>query len=273
MSLIRSGEKSGNLADTLLKLAEHREKLQILREQIKRASQYPLVMLMTIFAVSYIMLTMVIPEFEQLFRGMGAELPWLTKKVLLFSKLIRSHSLTILLFVCGSAYLLRILYQRSDRIKLKMSRYLLIIPVFGPIVTKHSLARFSRTLATNYRSGLPILENISLSAMTTGNLYFQQAIGKAHQNILLGAPIYMALKDEHVFPELLVQMVMIGEQSGKLDDMLEKLASIYDEEASNSINRLSTLLEPMLILILGIIIGGLVIAMYLPIFNLTSLLG
>lgn len=273
LSLVKAGELSGNLENALKKLAEQREKVELLKSQTRQAVQYPLIMLCTIIVVCYIMLTMVIPEFEFLFRSMNTELPWITKKLIRLSNLVQNNCLVIFACLSCTAWLLCWSKKHSEKVQLKLSRWSLVIPVFGTINQQSALARFAHTLATNYRSGIPLLNNLAVSAETTGNLYIQKAILRAHQNILLGRSIHQALRDEGAFPELLLQMVMIGEQSGKLDDMLEKLAHMYDNETAQSLNSLSKLIEPILVLLLGIVIGGLVIAMYLPIFNLTSVLG
>ncbi|MCL9781038.1 type II secretion system F family protein [Vibrio sp. S4M6] len=273
IATIQSGELSGHLEQALLNLASHRENIAKLQGKLWQALQYPCLMLTTIIAVSYIMLTLVIPEFDSLFRGMNASLPWLTREVIKLSDLVQSRG-WLVIFIIGSLIgFLIFTIKRSDFAKQKIHQGLLSTPAIGHIVLKLALARACRTLATNYRSGIPVLTNLSLAAQVCGNPFIQQSLDRCHEKILQGQAIHLALREEAIFPELMLQMVMIGEQTGQLDNMLDKLADIYDSEANHSIQSFSKLVEPILILVLGIIVGVLVIAMYLPIFNLTRLLG
>jgi type IV pilus assembly protein PilC len=228
---------------------------------------------LTALAVSYLMLTMVIPEFESMFSGFGADLPWFTSQVLHLSHWVQTYSGFVFLALLAALFSLHIARKRSFRIKLISSRASLKIPVIGTIISKASIAKFSRTLATSFSAGIPILAGLKTSAKTANNIHYQNAIAQVHSDTAAGMPMYIAMRNSDTFPEMVLQMVMIGEESGSLDEMLNRVATIYEFEIDSTVDNLGKILEPMIIIFLGVVVGGLVVAMYLPIFNLMSVLG
>ncbi|WP_428771458.1 type II secretion system F family protein [Vibrio sp.] len=271
--LLSAGEQAGNLAETLQQLAHYREKSAAIKAKVVKALIYPSSVILVAVTVSYILLTWVIPEFESMFRGFGADLPWFTRQVINLSHWLQDWSLTLLGTSVFSALLLRWLWGHSPRMQLAVSRMSLKIPVFGQIQTKAALARYSRCLATSCKAGIPILNSLRNTTSAVGNLYFQRALEAAYQDISAGMPLSLSLKQTDAFPDMLTQMMMIGEESGKLDDMLDKIANVYEAEVDRTVEQLGQMIEPIIIVLLGGMVGGLVVAMYLPIFNLMSVLG
>ncbi len=273
VDLIQTGEQSGNLSQVFERLATYREKSEQLRAKVIKALIYPAMVVLVALTVSYLMLTVVIPEFETMFHGFGAELPWFTQQVLKLSSWVQSYSLAILITFITASLLFKTVRKKSWLIKLKTSRIGLKTPIIGAIIMKASVAKFSRTLATSFSAGIPILSSLTATAKTAGNAYFENALNNVHRDTASGMPMYVAMRNTEAFPEMVLQMVMIGEESGKLEEMLNKIATIYEFEVDNTVDNLGKILEPLIIVLLGVIIGGLVIAMYLPIFNLMSVLG
>ncbi|WP_300175366.1 type II secretion system F family protein [uncultured Aliivibrio sp.] len=273
IDLVATGEETGSLSQSFARLAEYREKSDALKNKVIKAMIYPSIVMVVAITVTVLMLTLVIPEFEHIFNGFGAELPWFTQKIITLSHALQSYGghLLILLITCISTF--SVIRKKSYSFRMKLSRYSLKLPIVGPILSKAAIAKFSRTLATSFTSGLPILHSLQTTSKTAGNLYYQQAIMSVQQNTAAGMPLYLAMRHIHAFPEMVVQMVMIGEESGKLDDMLNKIAHIYEEEVNNTVDNLGKIIEPFIIVFLGTIIGGLVISMYLPIFNLMNVIG
>lgn len=271
--LIATGELSGNLAEVFERLATYREKSEELRAKVIKALIYPAMVMLVALGVSYLMLTQVIPEFEKMFSGFGADLPWFTRQVLDLSAWMQNWGSFIALGTLSLIISARILVKRSDSFRLMMDRAILKIPVLGAVLSKAAIAKFSRTLATSFSAGIPILTSLKTTSKTSGNLHYQLAVEEVYRDTAAGMPMYVAMRNCDVFPELVLQMVMIGEESGRLDEMLNKVATIYEFEVDNTVDNLSKILEPLIIVFLGVVVGGLVTAMYLPIFNLMSVLG
>ncbi|ANQ27260.1 type II secretion system F family protein [Vibrio natriegens] len=271
--LISTGELSGNLAEVFERLANYREKSEELRAKVIKALIYPAMVMLVALGVSYLMLTQVIPEFEKMFSGFGADLPWFTRQVLDLSAWMQNWGSFIALGTLSLVISARILVKRSDSFRLMMDRAILRIPVLGAVLSKAAIAKFSRTLATSFSAGIPILTSLKTTSKTSGNLHYQLAVEEVYRDTAAGMPMYVAMRNCDVFPELVLQMVMIGEESGRLDEMLNKVATIYEFEVDNTVDNLSKILEPLIIVFLGVVVGGLVTAMYLPIFNLMSVLG
>lgn len=271
--LVATGEQSGNLAEVLQRIAEYREKSQRLNAKVTKALIYPTMVMITAFAVTYLMLTMVIPQFEAMFAGIGAELPWLTQQVLALSAWLQTYSGPSLLGLMLMLGVIKLGLTKSYRLQLLFSRTLLKIPLLGNILTKAAIAKFSRTLATSFNAGIPILEGIRASAKTVGNQHYHQAIKAALLDVTAGMPLYLSLRNCDCFPEMVLQMIMIGEESGRLGEMLHKVADVYEFEIDDTVGNLGKIIEPAIIIFLGIVVGGLIVAMYLPIFNLMSVLG
>ncbi|EQB8874367.1 type II secretion system F family protein [Vibrio cholerae] len=273
VDLVETGEMSGNLPEVFERLATYREKSEQLRTKVIKALIYPSMVVLVALGVSYLMLTMVIPEFESMFKGFGAELPWFTQQVLKLSHWVQAYSLWAFIAIAATIFGLKALRKNSFQIRLKTSRLGLKFPIIGNVLAKASIAKFSRTLATSFAAGIPILASLKTTAKTSGNVHFETAINEVYRDTAAGMPMYIAMRNTDAFPEMVLQMVMIGEESGQLDDMLNKVATIYEFEVDNTVDNLGKILEPLIIVFLGTVVGGLVVAMYLPIFNLMSVLG
>ncbi|EGQ9854284.1 type II secretion system F family protein [Vibrio cholerae] len=273
VDLVETGEMSGNLPEVFERLATYREKSEQLRAKVIKALIYPSMVVLVALGVSYLMLTMVIPEFESMFKGFGAELPWFTQQVLKLSHWVQAYSLWAFIAIAAAIFGLKALRKNSFQIRLKTSRLGLKFPIIGNVLAKASIAKFSRTLATSFAAGIPILASLKTTAKTSGNVHFETAINEVYRDTAAGMPMYIAMRNTEAFPEIVLQMVMIGEESGQLDDMLNKVATIYEFEVDNTVDNLGKILEPLIIVFLGTVVGGLVVAMYLPIFNLMSVLG
>ncbi|MBY8164016.1 type II secretion system F family protein [Vibrio fluvialis] len=273
VDLIQTGEQSGNLAEVFERLATYREKSEQLRAKVIKALIYPSMVILVALGVSCLMLTMVIPEFESMFKGFGAELPWFTQQILKLSHGVQAYSAGAFIASLGLVFGIKAARKKSFVVRLKTSQLSLRFPIIGGVLAKAAIAKFSRTLATSFSAGIPILASLKTTAKTAGNVHFETAIQDVHRHTAAGMPMYIAMRNTQAFPEMVLQMVMIGEESGKLDDMLNKVATIYEFEVDNTVDNLGKILEPLIIVFLGIVVGGLVVAMYLPIFNLMSVLG
>lgn len=273
VDLVATGEQSGNLAEVFERIATYREKSEQLKAKVIKALIYPSMVILTALAVSYLMLTKVIPQFESIFKGFGAELPYFTQQVLKLSHFTQIYGSKTILFIILGTVCFKFIRKKSLHVRLVSSRLGLKIPIIGEVLTKASIAKFARTLATSFSAGIPILSCLKASAKTANNVHFQTAIDGVYTDTSAGMPMYIAMRNSESFPEMVLQMVMIGEESGRLDDMLNKVATIYEFEIDNTVDNLGKILEPLIIIFLGVVVGGLVVAMYLPIFNLMSVLG
>ncbi len=273
IDLVASGEASGNLGEVFKRIATYREKSEQLRAKVVKAMIYPSMVMLVALVVSYLMLTMVIPQFEDMFVGFGSELPWFTQQVLKVSDFTQDYSLFLFGLIATTVIVVKILSKRSYSFRLALSRLSLRIPVIGTVISKAAIAKFSRTLATSFGAGIPILSCLKTSARTANQLHYQTALETVHQDTAAGMPLYLAMRHSNVFPEMTLQMVMIGEESGRLDEMLNKVATIYEIEIDDTVDNLGKILEPMIIVFLSLVVGSLVVAIYLPIFNLMSVIG
>lgn len=273
IDLIATGEQTGNLAEVFERIATHREKSERLNAKILKALIYPTAVIVTSLLVTYLLLTVVIPQFKEMFDHFGAQLPWFTRQVIALASLVQSYSLHLLSAVFILLVTVKLAYTKSHTTKKLINQMQLKAPLIGKMLTKASIARFSRTLATSFNAGIPILTALKASSQNTSNLQFQTGIEIVARDTTAGVPLYIAMRNSGLFPEMVLQMVMIGEESGRLDEMLYKIANIYEFEIDNTVDNLGKILEPLIIVFLGVVIGGLVIAMYLPIFNLMSVLG
>lgn len=271
--LVTTGEQSGNLPEIFERLATYREKSEELRSKVVKAMIYPSMVVLVALGVSFMMLTMVIPEFEKMFQGFGAELPWFTQQVLHLSHWLQAYSLLLVLIIGGSIFAFKSMRKNSFAFRLRTSKMALKIPVLGEVLSKAAIAKFSRTLATSFSAGIPILSALKTTAKTAGNIYYEVAVDDVHTDTAAGMPMYVAMRNTEAFPEMVLQMVMIGEESGSLDEMLNKVATVYEFEVDNTVDNLGKILEPLIIVFLGVVVGGLVVSMYLPIFNMMSVLG
>jgi type IV pilus assembly protein PilC len=267
-SLIESGEASGSLETMLDRVALYKEKTEALKQKIKKAVKYPIAVICVAVVVTGILLVKVVPTFQELFQGFGAELPAFTQFVINLSEGLQSNFLTVL--IVGVALILGFTEarKRSQGFHDAVDRLLLRIPVVGPITHKATVARFARTLSTTFAAGVPLIEALDACAGATGNVVYRRAVLQVKEDVATGQQLQFAMRSTGVFPAMALQMTAIGEESGALDAMLGKVATYYEDEVDNLVDGLTSMLEPMIMAILGVLIGGLIIAMYLPIFQL-----
>jgi len=268
VNLVTAGEHAGILEGILHKLATYMEKTEALKSKIKSALFYPIAVVVVAFVITCILMIFVIPQFQELFSGFGADLPALTQVVINMSKWFQSYWWLLIGGTIGFVVGLIQLKNRSIRFAHFVDRLVLKLPIIGDIIEKSAIARFSRTLATMFAAGTPMVEAMTSVAGACGNIVFYDATMKMRDEIATGTQLQVAMRDTNLFPNMVVQMVAIGEESGALDAMLEKVADWYEQEVDDAVDALTSLLEPLIMSVLGVIIGGLVIAMYLPIFKM-----
>lgn len=269
-NLVGAGEQSGALETLLDKIATYKEKTEELKGKVKKALMYPIAVLIVAFVVCAILLIFVVPQFESLFQGFGADLPAFTQAVINLSEFFQAYWWAVFGGIGIAIFIFINAKQRSPAMRRGLDALSLKIPVIGTILEKSSIARFARTMATMFAAGVPLVEAMDSVAGATGNAIFYEATMKMKDDVATGTQLQQSMKQTGIFPNMVVQMVAIGEESGSLDEMLSKVADFYEEEVDNLVDGLSSLLEPMIMAILGVLVGGLVIAMYLPIFKLGS---
>lgn len=267
-SLVSAGEQSGALEALLDKIAIYKEKTEELKGKVKKALFYPTAVLAVAFIVMAILLIFVVPQFESIFRGFGADLPAFTKMAINLSNFSQAYWWAIFIGISFTIFGFKYAKQRSPTMRRRLDILSLKIPVVGGILKKSAIARFARTLATMFAAGVPLVEAMEAVAGATGNALYYEATMKMKDDVSTGTQLQQSMKQTGVFPNLMVQMVAIGEESGSLDEMLSKVADFYEEEVDNLVDGLSSLLEPLIMVALGVLVGGLVIAMYLPIFKM-----
>jgi type IV pilus assembly protein PilC len=267
-NLVRAGEHAGILETLLHKIATYKEKTEAIKAKIKKALFYPTAVIVVAGIVTAILLIFVVPQFEELFTGFGASLPAFTQMVINLSRFMQDWWFIVLLGIIGIIYGFIHLKRRSVKFGHLLDKMALKTPIVGVILNKAAIARFSRTLSTMFAAGVPLVEAMDSVAGATGNIVYSDAILRIRDEVSTGRQLNAAMKDAALFPNMVVQMVAIGEESGALDDMLAKVADFYEDEVDNAVDSLSSLLEPLIMAILGVLVGGLVIAMYLPIFKL-----
>lgn len=271
-NLVRVGEQSGTLDRQLEQLAGMLEQRRVLHKKVRKAMIYPLMLLLTGLGVSAILLLEVIPKFESMFSGMGVALPAFTQWVIDLSTGLSRFAPLLLVMGVVLGFAMRQLHRQHAPARLWIARRALGLPVFGRLLGQAALARFARSLATSYSAGVPLLDALGTVARVSGGDLHEQAVLRLRQGMANGQGLHQAMAAEPLFPPLLVQLTAIGESSGTLDQMLEKAASHYEEQVSQALEQLTSLLEPAIVLVLGLLVGGLVVAMYLPIFQLGSLI-
>ena len=267
-SLVESGETAGALETMLDRVATYKEKTEQLKAKIKKALTYPIAVMVVAMVVTGILLIKVVPVFAETFAGFGADLPAFTLFVLGLSESLQNSWMMVLFLIGVSLIGLREARFRSPKFAYQVDKYMLKIPVVGHIVYNSIIARFARTLATTFSAGVPIVDALESVAGAAGNRLYADAILQVRDDVMTGIQLQQAIKSRKIFPTLLHQMAAIGEESGALDEMLEKAAIYYEEAVDNSVDNLTSLLEPMIMSVLGVLVGGLLIAMYLPIFQL-----
>ncbi|MBI6768334.1 type II secretion system F family protein [Pseudomonas syringae] len=267
-NLVDAGEQAGALESLLDRVASYKEKTEKLKAKIKKAMTYPAAVLIVAVIVSGILLIKVVPQFQSVFAGFGAELPTFTLMVIGLSEVVQKWWLAIVGLFFASVFIFKRAYKRSQKFRDSLDRFLLKVPVIGPLIFKSSVARYARTLATTFAAGVPLVEALDSVAGATGNVVFRNAVNKVKQDVSTGMQLNFSMRSTGVFPSLAIQMTAIGEESGALDNMLDKVATYYEDEVDNMVDSLTSLMEPMIMAVLGVVVGGLVIAMYLPIFKL-----
>jgi type IV pilus assembly protein PilC len=268
INLVNAGEQSGALETMLDKLATYKEKVEALKAKVKKALFYPIAVLIVAFVVTVILLVFVVPQFEELFNSFGADLPALTRFVIDLSEFMQDWWWMIAGGIAGAVYVFFRIKKTSPKLQESWDRMALKAPVVGEIATKSAIARFSRTLETMSAAGVPLVEAMESVAGATGNIIYHNASLKIRDEVSQGTQLQTSMRNTGLFPNMAIQMVSIGEEAGSLDAMLAKVADFYEAEVDNAVDALTSLLEPIIMAVLGVLIGGLIIAMYLPIFKL-----
>ncbi|MBN3471365.1 type II secretion system F family protein [Pseudomonas savastanoi pv. phaseolicola] len=267
-NLVDAGEQAGALESLLDRVASYKEKTEKLKAKIKKAMTYPTAVLIVAGIVTGILLIKVVPQFQSVFSSFGAELPAFTLMVVGLSEFAQHWWLAIISLFFASAFMFKRAYKQSQIFRDRIDRLMLKFPIIGPLIFKSSVARYARTLATTFAAGVPLVEALDSVAGATGNVVFRNAVNKVKQDVSTGMQLNFSMRSTGVFPSLAIQMTAIGEESGALDTMLDKVATYYEDEVDNMVDNLTSLMEPMIMVVLGVVVGGLVLAMYLPIFQL-----
>jgi len=266
--LVEAGEQAGALESLLDKIATYKEKTEAIKKKIKKALTYPAAVLVVAFVVTTILLIFVIPSFEDLFKGFGADLPTFTRMVIDLSAFVRSEGLILATMLGGAVAAFLYFKKRSRTFRHFLDRMMLKLPIIGPIMQKAAISRYARTLSTMFAAGVPLVEAMESVAGATGNIVFEHAVLRIRDEVATGQRLQQAMENTDLFPNMVIQMIAVGEESGSLDEMSAKVADFFEEDVDNAVDNLSSLLEPLIMAILGVLVGGLVVAMYLPIFKL-----
>jgi type IV pilus assembly protein PilC len=270
INLVEAGEQAGALETLLDKIATYKEKTEAIKKKIKKALTYPAAVLVVAFIVTTILLIFVIPAFEDLFQGFGADLPTFTRMVIDLSLFVRTQGWYLAIAIGAGIGAFLYFKKRSRAMRHWLDRMALKVPVVGPILEKAAIARYARTLSTMFSAGVPLVEALESVAGATGNIVYEQGVLQMRDEVATGTRLQQAMENTDLFPNMVIQMIAVGEESGSLDSMSAKVADFYEEEVDNAVDNLSSLLEPMIMAILGVLVGGLVVAMYLPIFKMGS---
>ena len=272
-NLVRAGESAGVLETVLDTIATYKENIETLKGKIKKAMFYPAMVVAVAILVSSILLIWVVPQFEEVFKGFGADLPAFTKMIIAMSDFMISWWWLMLLGTVGLVVAFIMLKKRSPAFAHFLDRTVLKVPVIGQIMHNAAIARFSRTLAVTFKAGVPLVEALDSVSGATGNMVYTEAVRRIRDDVAVGYQLNMAMKQTNLFPHMVVQMAAIGEEAGALDAMLFKVAEYYEQEVNNAVDALASLIEPLIMVFLGVLVGGMVIGMYLPIFKLAATVG
>ncbi|GAA6166284.1 type II secretion system F family protein [Sessilibacter corallicola] len=267
-NLVDSGEQSGALETMLDRIATYKEKTEAMKAKIKKALTYPIAVVVVALVVTGILLVKVVPQFAETFASFGADLPAFTLFVLNLSETVQQWWLIILVGVVAGVYAFGQARKRSVPFARIVDRYMVKLPIVGSIVYESIIARFARTLSTTFAAGVPLIDALTSVSGATGNLIYEETTLKVRDEVATGVQLNVSMKATNQFPSMLIQMTSIGEESGALDEMLDKVATFYEDSVDNQVDNLSTLLEPLIMAVLGILVGGLMVAMYLPIFQI-----
>jgi type IV pilus assembly protein PilC len=266
--LVNSGEQSGALETIYERIATYKEKAEALKAKIKKAMTYPISVLVIAFIVTSILLIFVVPVFQEIFASFGAELPGFTLLVIAISEFMQAYWYFGLAGIFIAGYLFKRAHLNSPTFRDNVDKIILKLPIIGDVLKKAAVARYARTLSTTFAAGVPLPDALESAAGASGNAVFRDAILEIRAEVTSGMQMNLAMRNCAIFPDMVIQMVAIGEESGAVDDMLAKVATVYEQEVDNAVDNLTTLLEPMIMAVLGVVIGGLIIAMYLPIFQI-----
>lgn len=271
-SLVEAGENSGTLETMLERVAIYKERMETLKNKIKKALYYPVFVLLIGMGVSALLLIKVVPEFEKMFAGFGAELPAFTQLVVNMSRFMQEWWYLVLGAMVAAVYIILMMKKRSPAFELRLSHLGLRLPVIGQLLHKSAVARFARTLSTSFAAGVTLVDSLESAGKASGSLVYNRHVQQVREDVSTGQQLNFAMRNGRLFPTMVNQMVAIGEESGALDTMLAKVADFYEEEVEAMVDNMTSLLEPMVIVVLGVIVGSLVIAMYLPIFQMGDIL-
>jgi type IV pilus assembly protein PilC len=272
-NLVRAGEGAGVLETVLETIANYQENLETLKGKIKKALFYPAMVIAVALLVSSVLLVWVVPQFEDIFKSFGTDLPMFTQMIVAASRFMVGWWWAILLVVVGTVGGAIFAYKRTPKMQKLMDRLVLKVPVVGQIMHNSSIARFARTTAVTFKAGVPLVEALGIVAGATGNCVYEEAVLRMRDDVSVGYPVNMAMKQVNLFPHMVVQMTAIGEEAGALDAMLFKVAEYFEQEVNNAVDALTSLLEPLIMVFIGTVVGGMVVGMYLPIFKLASVVG
>jgi len=270
VNLVEAGEHAGALETLLDKIATYKEKTEALKKKVKKALFYPAAVLAVAIIVTVVLLIFVIPQFESLYKGFGADLPAFTQAVINLSRFVQNNGVYIAIVAGAAVYAFFYFKKRSKAMREFLDRLSLKVPVIGPILNKSAIARYARTLSTMFSAGVPLVEALDSVAGATGNIVYEKAVLKMRDEVSTGQRLQRSMEATGLFPNMVNQMIAVGEESGSLDEMSAKVATFYEAEVDNAVDAMSSLLEPLIMAILGVLVGSLVIAMYLPIFKLGS---
>jgi len=273
VNLVEAGEQAGALETLLDKIATYKEKTEAMKKKVKKALFYPAAVMIVAFIVTIILLIFVIPEFQSLFQGFGANLPAFTQFVINISEVVQHDGIFLGLILGGIVFAFFYFKKRSRKMREILDRITLKLPIIGPIINKAAIARYARTLSTMFAAGVPLVEALESVAGACGNIVYEDAVMKMKDEVATGQRLQRAMEARGIFPNMVVQMIAVGEESGSLDTMAGKVATFYEAEVDNAVDAMSSLLEPLIMVVLGVIVGSLVIAMYLPIFHLGQVVG
>ncbi|BCV30000.1 MULTISPECIES: type II secretion system F family protein [Shewanella] len=273
VDLVAAGEHSGSLDAVFDRIATYKEKSEALKSKIKKAMFYPAAVVIVAIAVTALLLVVVVPQFEDIFKGFGAELPAFTQLIVNISRWLQNTWYLFLAGIVIGIWLFIRAHRNSEHFRNRIDEMMLKIPLIGEILHKGAMARFARTLATTFAAGVPLIDGLESAAGASGNYVYRKALLNVRTEVMAGMQMNVAMRTTKLFPDMLIQMVMIGEESGSLDNMLNKVANIYEMQVDDAVDGLSSLIEPIMMVVIGTIVGGLIVGMYLPIFNLGKVVG
>jgi len=271
-NLVKAGEGAGVLDTVLDTIATYKERIESLKGKIKKALFYPAGVIAVAIGVSALLLIFVVPQFEELFKGFGADLPAFTQLLVDASRFLTANGFYIVVAIAGGIFAFIQAMKRSRPFAQAIDRFMLKLPIIGQILHQSAIARFARTLALTFKAGVPLVEALETCAGATGSVVYETAVMRMREDVSVGYPMNVAMKQVNLFPHMVVQMIAIGEEAGALDTMLFKVAEFYEEEVDNAVDALSSLLEPFIMVIIGVVVGSMVVGMYLPIFKMGSVI-